>query len=137
MVVMKRLSNSQQSPLFELIEFQKDPDRHKEFEFVGDKVFEPPVFHSSTPITQVKRSTVYLWHQLGLIQLVEGTRPTFELRVEAFDHYRRVKTWWLLRETLNVFDTWKGDLKTAVIAMGTSIITSVITAFVLKWLGLL
>ena len=143
-----KLTEEQREPLFKLVDLQRKENRELTFEMEGGLVTAPEV--RSTDV-QASLALLQLWQDKGYISLHElslnrpsmrgsmmrGSRTIpsagFVLTNEALEYRDRICKPKLIQGLLNFFDDWKPDLRTAIIA----VVTSIVTTLILSALGLL
>jgi hypothetical protein len=140
-----KLTTAQSAPLLNVVEYQRAKGEELVFTHSGDRILASrtesgkDVALSETPIAEVSQPIFVVWQERDCVVPIESavaSGPTirdFVLTQEALDYANRMRKPRLVRWFLGILDDWRSDLRTALLAMAFTIITTVI----LYWLGLL
>jgi hypothetical protein len=139
-----RLTTAQSELLLAIVDYQRAEGRelaftHYEGRIQASRTVSGDSIATQEPFPEVSPMIFAVWHERDFVVPVESTSGLgtttrdFVLTQEALDYADRIRKPRLVRDFLDMFDTWQSDLRTAIVAMVFTIVTNV----VMNWLGLL
>ncbi len=133
-----RLTTAQSELLLVIVDYQRAKGKELTFTHCEGRiqasgaVSGDPIAATEASIVEASQMVFTVWRERGYVVPVESvdwsgtTIRDFVLTQEALDYVERMRKPKWIRGFLDMLDNWKSDLRTAILAMVFTIITSVV-----------